>query len=754
MDKFGKYKGENEVKKLLVVWITLLALLFVTACKQEETAENVAPVLTGVEADVEIDLGQSWDALDGVTASDEEDGDLTSSIVVTSIPNLTLTEGVVTPTETGDYYFTYSVEDSDGELVEAYTTLKVRPVVSEKVVYYEYNFVEGEADLNGFEVGFTSPAEGTYAAAKGVLTVDVTNNGDSDWHAKLFKSNIAITKGNTYEFVIRLKASETIKLHYIINNAEAGWSPYVGQWNKEITTDFQDYSLEFLANEDSANAEFLLQFGGDNFDGFTNPSAFTLTIDSITVIETPSVVEEVLFEDDFSTTNKNVFSVNIGETATGTSTIADGVLTVALTNNGDADWHAKVFKTGLQIEQGVKYVFTINMKASEVVKMHYIINNAEAGWSPYTGKWNMEVGTEFAAYSVEFIADTASANTEFLLQFGGDNFDGFTNPNAWTLTIDSITLAKQTAATVETAVVENDFEDGLTTGWQERGVETHSATISNVANQLQYQIDTYPIDNNPWEMDLFLATDYDLISGQTYKLVFDYTTVNDQFYELCFEDVTLDWQIRAGFKNGTLTGSGTLEYTFVASMDITDLFIKLSLGKAADGITSNTLTIDNLAFYEITGETESNVETTTFDAVNEDALWGTYNNNDEGAYGVLYAEEGVLVYEVQAFGATDWFNKVFFENVNLTGGGLYTIEFTIKADKDVTGLAGLNVMGKWDPRIWENITVGTTETTYSFTMDSMLMFDMNFEILFQFGFLTNEAPTTIQITNLIIYRQE
>lgn len=743
------------MKKVFLWTLATLALFALAACTEETTTTlpNSAPEISGVLAEVEIFEGESWDALDCVTASDTEDGDLTGDIVITSIPALTVTDGVVTPEDTGDYYFTYSVTDAAGEEVEEYTTLTVKPVVSDKEVFLDYTFTSGEADLNGFEVGFTSPAEGTYEASKGVLTINVTNNGDSDWHAKLFKSGIAIEKGNTYAFTVRMKASEAIGMHFIINNADLGWSPYGGRWNMAVGTDYADYTIEFLATESSTNTEFLLQFGGNTFDTITNPEAFSVIVDTITVTETPSVIEETLYADDFSTDNAGVFEVGIGETAVGTSSIADGVLTVALTENGDADWHAKIFKTGIAIESGATYTFTVNMKASEAVKVHYIINNADAGWSPFVGSWNMAVGTDFADYTLEFVAGEASSNAEFLLQFGGDNFDGFTNPNAWTLTVDSITITKSTAASVETEVLSDDFEDGLTTGWGERGTEDHVATISNVDNELSLNIATYPAENNPWNMDLYLATDYNLVSGSVYKVVFDYSTVSDQFYELCFEDVNMDWQIRAGFKNGTLTGEGTLEFTFVAAMDITGLYIKMSIGKAADGVTSNVLTIDNLKFYTITGSTESVSDVTTFDPAG-DVAWGTYNNNDEGAYGVVYAEDGVLIYEIEAFGATDWFNKVFFSDVELTGGGLYTIEFTIKADKTVTGLAGLNVSGQWDPRIWESITVTETEQTFSFTMDAMLMFDMNFEILFQFGFASNEAPTTIEISSLTIYRQE
>lgn len=741
------------MKKVFSLVLGLIFVFVLVGCNQE-VSENVEPTFSGVQAEHIIDLGQTFDALDGVSANDEEDGDITSSIIVTTLPDLTVTGGEMTPDNVGDYYITYSVTDSSGATVEAYSTLKVMPVVGEKVEFYDVEFVEGEAEYNGFDVLFESPASGSHQADKSVLTINVDDNGDADWHAKLVKSNMTITKGNAYEFVIKMKASETVKMHYIINNAEAGWAPYTGTWNMEVGTEFTEYTLEFLANEDSQAAEFLLQFGGDNFDGFTNPNAFDIMVDSIKVYETPSVISETLHTDDFSTTDAGVFEVSVGETAVGTSAIADGVLTVDLTANGDADWHAKIFKNNIAIEAGASYVFTVNMKASQTVKMHYIINNAEAGWSPFVGQWNMEVGTEYANYTLEFIANENSANAEFLVQFGGDNFDGFTNPEAWSLMVESITITKNIAVTTETAVVEDDFEDGNTEGWASRGDETYSATISNVDNKLNFQIDAYPAGNNPWEMDLYLVTDFDLIEGNTYKLSFDYETLNDQFYELCFEDVNLDWQIRAGFKNGTLTGSGTLEYTFVASMNITDLYIKLSLGNGADGVTTNTLKLDNVVLSEIIGSTESNEDFTEFEPSAETTAWGTFNNEAEGAEGVVYVENGKLIYEITAFGATDWYNKLFLEDIDFTAGGLYTIEFTVKADKATEAIFFLNPTGQWDPRISESLNITTSDQTFSFTMDDKLLFDMNFEILFQFGFSSNEAPTTIEFTNITIYRQE
>lgn len=69
-----------------------------------ETVVNSLPVISGNE-DKDLVIGLSFDVLSGVTATDAEDGDLTSKIKV---------EGTVDSNKLGSYLIFYSVTDSDG----------------------------------------------------------------------------------------------------------------------------------------------------------------------------------------------------------------------------------------------------------------------------------------------------------------------------------------------------------------------------------------------------------------------------------------------------------------------------------------------------------------------------------------------------------------------------------------------------------------------------------------------------------------
>ena len=69
------------------------------------------------------------------------DGDITENIEVNLIPSLDVTNGRVTPTETGDYEVQYKVADKSGNVAEAFATLTVNPHLAEKTVYKEYSFI-------------------------------------------------------------------------------------------------------------------------------------------------------------------------------------------------------------------------------------------------------------------------------------------------------------------------------------------------------------------------------------------------------------------------------------------------------------------------------------------------------------------------------------------------------------------------------------------------------------------------------------
>ncbi|MEH7594646.1 immunoglobulin-like domain-containing protein, partial [Bacillus toyonensis] len=81
--------------------------------KQKVESKDEVPVLT-VPAEATINIEDKFDPMSGVSATDKEDGDITSKVTV---------DGSVNASKPGTYELTYTVLDSKGHTVIAKQTV-------------------------------------------------------------------------------------------------------------------------------------------------------------------------------------------------------------------------------------------------------------------------------------------------------------------------------------------------------------------------------------------------------------------------------------------------------------------------------------------------------------------------------------------------------------------------------------------------------------------------------------------------------
>ena len=161
------------MKKLFVSIVALLVLFCLAACNNTTPKDEVEPEINGVKNLTSV-VGEEVDLLAGVTAVDDVDGNITSNIEVTTLPQLTVTDGKVTATLSGDYEIQYKVTDKAGNIGEAYATLSVTPALAEKVVYQEFAF--DAPTIEGWGTYINEACTGTYGIVKGNYQINVSHS--------------------------------------------------------------------------------------------------------------------------------------------------------------------------------------------------------------------------------------------------------------------------------------------------------------------------------------------------------------------------------------------------------------------------------------------------------------------------------------------------------------------------------------------------------------------------------------------------
>ncbi|MDE7158975.1 MAG: DUF5011 domain-containing protein, partial [Clostridiales bacterium] len=181
-------------KQIAIALVAALAVGALAGCAKkpdDNNGENTKPEILGVQDTATTQVGAEFDALKGVTATDKEDGDLTSKITVES-SSLTFTNGKTTPADPGEYELIYEVEDKGGLTANAYCTLTVTRAIGEETNLYNFAFADAEVDDKGWKADIGGEATGSAKIKQGAYVFNITNSGTGDGNITLIK-NVKLT---------------------------------------------------------------------------------------------------------------------------------------------------------------------------------------------------------------------------------------------------------------------------------------------------------------------------------------------------------------------------------------------------------------------------------------------------------------------------------------------------------------------------------------------------------------------------------
>lgn len=143
--------------------------LYHTSAKVTVAGSNTPPTIQA--ADRELAFGEAFDPLENVTASDQEDGDISASIQVT--------HNDVDSTKAGGYHVTYEVTDSKGAVATKTITVIVKE--PEIIMLTVASFIEGKTGTVAAELAYIKGFELDAAAMNTLLTLIDTLSQEKEY---------------------------------------------------------------------------------------------------------------------------------------------------------------------------------------------------------------------------------------------------------------------------------------------------------------------------------------------------------------------------------------------------------------------------------------------------------------------------------------------------------------------------------------------------------------------------------------------
>lgn len=231
------------------------------------TTSQVGTVTWGGLSDQLVVRGDVVNLLEGVTASDSIDGNLTSSIIIKD-------DDLFSTHLAGGYTVTYEVENSTG--VTSTRTKNFTVLVG-------HNVANGDFSLGAFGWTLDNPGgASTVAYTNEKAVISVTNAGTSWWGIQLYQNNVVMKANTTYRGSLVASASTPRSITLGMENPDDGFAMLNPGFSPMLlSATNQTYEMYFTTTSVLPNVKVVVYLGNQLEQDAVSAAAHVVTIDNI-----------------------------------------------------------------------------------------------------------------------------------------------------------------------------------------------------------------------------------------------------------------------------------------------------------------------------------------------------------------------------------------------------------------------------------------------------------------------------------------
>ncbi len=457
-------------------------------------ADTTAPEFSGVMDTLSVLIDGTYDPMNGITAFDVVDGDVTDLItyVITDA-----SDNVVTTIDTSaeaTYTVTYTVEDAAGNIATATTVVSVvglifqdTNLVADPSFETEFDTTTPEWALWVQDWGTAPVVTPTLDTTAGTYALNIAGGGDASWAIQLFQDGyITLEQGQTYKLSFTANASVDRSVSVALGYGDP-WVEYGRLNGIAITTTDATYEYLFTVTQPTHDVKLVFELGSQT--GFAD-GVLTFSDVALQALDQQPLIQNSDFNMVMAPWQSWV--QNWGAIPNATFELVNDalVMTTDIGGDGGGAWTIQFNQPGIALENGKTYTLSFDAMASAARDINVAIF-VPAVYTSYFRQDAIMLSDTMTTYSYTFTV-TEADYANLLLSFEMGSTASFA---AGAVTLDNVSLMEDVASapeliqngTFDQVMYHNFFdENGNSWGYTADGVAFVVDTLGGAAYQPHY----------------------------------------------------------------------------------------------------------------------------------------------------------------------------------------------------------------------------------------------------------------------------